>query len=213
MNNKIGLEYLRNFQTAFNSPYNTKPTTLSTDGVKLRKELFDEEVKEFIDAFNNNDHVEILDAIGDMLFLIYGDIASFGLQEYFNYVIPSDMEITKDNCSNYVESLLSSKICDEYPNFGIDINNTLNTIKFRLWVVYNLGKVFYGTEFDDIINEALKIVYDSNMSKLGSDGKPIINGQGIFDAKKPLNKVLKSENFYEPTEKLIELLKKYNKNH
>lgn len=52
--------------------------------------------------------------------------------------------------------------------------------------------------------EMYKEVHDSNMSKLGSNGKPMINGEdGNFDKTRPLGKVLKSKNFVEPNFKRI----------
>src|SRR5690606_15815691 len=51
-------------------------------------------------------------------------------------------------------------------------------------------------------------VMDSNMSKLDSKGRPIINGEnGVLDATRPLGKILKSENFFEPNLKQIILNK------
>jgi len=41
-------------------------------------------------------------------------------------------------------------------------------------------------------------VHFSNMSKLDENGKPIINGEGIYDAQKPLGKVLKSHLYIKP---------------
>jgi len=41
-------------------------------------------------------------------------------------------------------------------------------------------------------------VHFSNMSKLDENGKPIINGEGIYDAQKPLGKVLKSKFYIKP---------------
>lgn len=41
-------------------------------------------------------------------------------------------------------------------------------------------------------------VHRSNMSKLDENGKPIINGEGIYDAQKPLGKVLKSHLYVKP---------------
>ncbi len=41
-------------------------------------------------------------------------------------------------------------------------------------------------------------VHRSNMSKLDENGKPIINGEGIYDAQRPLGKVLKSKFYIKP---------------
>jgi predicted HAD superfamily Cof-like phosphohydrolase len=51
----------------------------------------------------------------------------------------------------------------------------------------------------DIIEKAFNEVHASNMSKLDNDGKPIINGlNGVLDNTRPIGKVLKSNNFFEP---------------
>jgi len=41
-------------------------------------------------------------------------------------------------------------------------------------------------------------VHRSNMSKLDENGKPIINGEGIYDPQRPLGKVLKSKFYVKP---------------
>lgn len=48
-----------------------------------------------------------------------------------------------------------------------------------------------------IFDKAFKIVHDSNMSKAGEDGNPILRQDG---------KILKGPNYWKPTEKLAELL-------
>ena len=48
-----------------------------------------------------------------------------------------------------------------------------------------------------VFDKAFQIVHDSNMSKAGEDGKPILREDG---------KILKGPNYWEPTEKLAELL-------
>ena len=51
----------------------------------------------------------------------------------------------------------------------------------------------------DVAEAAFQEVQDSNMSKLGKDGNPVINGQnGFLDERKPLGKILKGENYFEP---------------
>lgn len=48
-----------------------------------------------------------------------------------------------------------------------------------------------------IFDEAFQIVHDSNMSKAGEDGKPILREDG---------KILKGPEYWNPTEKLTQLL-------
>lgn len=52
------------------------------------------------------------------------------------------------------------------------------------------------------IIEAFNIIHDSNMSKLGDDGKPVYYPDGHEKA----GKIAKGPNFYTPTDKLIDLL-------
>lgn len=58
------------------------------------------------------------------------------------------------------------------------------------------------------LDAATEIVNDSNMSKLGEDGRPIINDPAgdWFDDSKPIGKILKGPNYWDAQPKLIELL-------
>jgi predicted HAD superfamily Cof-like phosphohydrolase len=128
---KKQIKQLEIFQKSFKSNYNTTPTFLSKDEYELRYALSLEELNEYKDACEDNDMVEILDAIVDRIFLAFGDAVSHGLQ--------------------------------------------------------------------DKLPKAFQEVFLSNMSKLDSDGEPIINGKsGILDNTRPIGKLLKSENYFEP---------------
>lgn len=64
---------------------------------------------------------------------------------------------------------------------------TLNLAKEMadlVYVIYGLA-VTFGIDLD----EAVKRVHESNMSKLGADGKPVVRGDG---------KILKGENYQPP---------------
>ena len=95
-------------------------TSLSSDKInKLRYNLIKEELNEFKQALDNNDLLEVADALTDILYVTYGAGHAFG--------------INLDAC------------------------------------------------FEEVQN--------SNMSKLGNDGKPIYNDQG---------KVMKGPNYFKP---------------
>ena len=87
----------------------------------LRFNLMDEENKEYLEAADNNDLIEVADALGDMLYILCGTILEHGMQ-------------------------------------------------------YKIEEVF-------------EEIQRSNMSKLGSDGKPIYREDG---------KVLKGPNYFRP---------------
>ncbi|WP_149275149.1 pyrophosphohydrolase domain-containing protein [Pareuzebyella sediminis] len=61
----------------------------------LRFNLMDEENKEYLEAANNNDIVEVADALGDMLYILCGTILEHGMQfkieEVFNEIQRSNM--------------------------------------------------------------------------------------------------------------------------
>jgi predicted HAD superfamily Cof-like phosphohydrolase len=61
----------------------------------LRFNLMDEENKEYLEAAQNNDIVEVADALGDMLYILCGTILEHGMQhkieEVFNEIQRSNM--------------------------------------------------------------------------------------------------------------------------
>ena len=93
-------------------------------------------------------------------------------------------------------------------------------------VVIHHNALMHGFNLD----AATEIVNESNMSKLGEDGEPIINGvtsgyrtavqqwadedldspsaahEPGFDSSKPIGKILKGPNYWEPTSRLRQLI-------
>ena len=110
---------VKNFMETFGQEVKITPS-LSSDKInKLRYNLIKEELNEFKQALDNNDLLEVADALTDILYVTYGAGHAFG--------------INLDAC------------------------------------------------FEEVQN--------SNMSKLGNDGKPIYNDQG---------KVMKGPNYFKP---------------
>tara|TARA_R110000796_G_scaffold35017_1_gene89950 strand:+ start:38550 stop:38936 length:387 start_codon:yes stop_codon:yes gene_type:complete len=68
---------------------------LGTSKNLLRFNLMDEENKEYLEAAENNDMVEVADALGDMLYILCGTILEHGMQykieEVFNEIQRSNM--------------------------------------------------------------------------------------------------------------------------
>ncbi|SDQ56322.1 nucleoside triphosphate pyrophosphohydrolase family protein [Flagellimonas zhangzhouensis] len=69
---------------------------LGKDKNLLRFNLMDEENKEYLEAANNNDMVEVADALGDMLYILCGTILEHGMQYKIEEVFE---EIQKSNMS------------------------------------------------------------------------------------------------------------------
>ena len=127
MNDKINS--VKEFHKEFNLDFLESPkANIGHEKNKLRFNLMKEENEEYLNAANNNDLIEVADALGDMLYILCGTIIEHGFQ-------------------------------------------------------YKIDEIF-----DEIQN--------SNMSKLGKDGKPIYREDG---------KVLKGPNYFKPNiEKILD---------
>ena len=110
---------VKNFMETFGQEVKSRPSFSSDKINMLRYNLIREELDEFKQALDNNDLLEVADALTDILYVTYGAGHAFG--------------INLDAC------------------------------------------------FEEVQN--------SNMSKLGTDGKPIYNDQG---------KVMKGPNYFKP---------------
>lgn len=84
---------VKEFQKAFNSNVGIASALPDSSERELRIKLLKEEFEEYIDGENNNDLVEIADALGDMLYIIYGTAVSYGipLEEIFDEIHRSNM--------------------------------------------------------------------------------------------------------------------------
>jgi len=95
------IQNLEEFQRKFNSIYNTEPTFLTEEEYNLRYALSREELEEYLEACQNKDMVEILDAIVDRIFLAIGDAVCHGLQDKlvdaFQEVVDSNMSKLDEN--------------------------------------------------------------------------------------------------------------------
>ena len=74
----------------------TMKANLGNEKNRLRFDLMDEENKEYLEAANKNDIVEVADALGDMLYILCGTILEHGMQHKIEEVFE---EIQKSNMS------------------------------------------------------------------------------------------------------------------
>ncbi len=94
MKNKIAA--VQTFHEAFGLGVKHSPTSaLTKEKNLLRFNLMKEENEEYLEAANNNDLVEVADALGDMLYILCGTIIEHGMQhkieEVFNEIQKSNM--------------------------------------------------------------------------------------------------------------------------
>ena len=88
---------VKEFHEVFLIGNQEEPTTNLTRGeVDLRYRLMQEENDEYLEACENNDLVEIADALGDQLYILFGTILKHGMQHKIEEVFD---EIHRSNMS------------------------------------------------------------------------------------------------------------------
>ena len=175
--------------------------------VELRYELFKEEFEEYLEGYNaylrnleyfttkKGEYVHaftyMVDAICDMLYILSGSI---DLHQW----ILSKETIYKKASKEYALKLIS-KYSELYRE---------NSKSFYLLNL--VDEVFTLAHIDGvykILPQLFEEVHLSNLSKLDENGKPIIN-DGILDPSKPIGKILKGKDYFEP--RLKEILENGN---
>jgi predicted HAD superfamily Cof-like phosphohydrolase len=95
------LNSVAEFHNAFRIAMTDKPKIdLPLDIIKLRFNLMKEENEEYLEAAENNDMIEVADALGDMLYILCGTILSHGMQHKIQEVFE---EIHRSNMSKLGE--------------------------------------------------------------------------------------------------------------
>ena len=121
---------VKEFHKAFKLDYLDKPKAdLGTNKNKLRFNLMKEENEEYFEAANNNDMVEVADALGDMLYILCGTIKEHGMQykidEIFSEIQNSNMsKLGADGNPIYRED---GKVLKGPNYFKPDIKGILNS--------------------------------------------------------------------------------------
>ena len=86
-------ELVEDFMEAMGQEVNAVPTFPEEDIHRLRLDLIEEELDELHFAIDNKDMVEIADALGDLLYVVYGAGHAFGIDidECFKEIHASNM--------------------------------------------------------------------------------------------------------------------------
>lgn len=159
-----GVHPLVEFHRAFGLPYNNPEELHNYRSVSLRVKLIDEEFHELCIA---QDEVELLDAIGDLLYVIYGAGVCFG----FNLdITPIGYDITMFKSENFAEdfgkklrSLTYYILMDNYDAIKMILVEMLCMVKkYGVDKNYNLVKLFAE-------------IHRSNMTKLCSSQKEAVD--------------------------------------
>ena len=98
---KKQLDSVKQFHDTYKIGYSNDPIAdLGPEKNKLRFKLMSEENEEYLYASNNNDIIEVADALGDMLYILCGTIIEHGMQDIIEPVFD---EIQKSNMSKLGE--------------------------------------------------------------------------------------------------------------
>ena len=145
-------EKVKEFSKTFGVPIYNEPqlniTKSNPELVKLRKDLIVEECKELVEAIENHDFTEIVDALSDILYVVYGAGASFGvnLDKAFDIVHASNMSKV---CKTEAEAITTVAW---YKKNEIDV---YDSPEYRLsddkkyWIVFNksTGKILKSVNY------------------------------------------------------------------
>ena len=124
MNNQ---DLVRDFHEKFLLTTNSEPTIPSEEDMALRDELIAEEfLTEYRDAVRDRDLVKIADALGDILYVVYGAGVTYGidLQSVFEEIHRSNMsklwsdvsEVSRENPDYTVNRVADGKFVVHRPD-------------------------------------------------------------------------------------------------
>ena len=99
---KENIDKVREFHEVFGISFANEPIAeLKENEYTLRFNLMKEENEEYLEACQNNDLTEIADALGDMMYILFGTIVKHGLQHKIEEVFT---EIHRSNMSKLDEN-------------------------------------------------------------------------------------------------------------
>ncbi len=165
MSDKTNYQKVVEFNNTFGHPAHTEVQTdvFTRDPklVKLRLDLIREEVKELEEAAEKHDMVEVLDALSDILYVVYGMGAAFGLDLDRGMGLVHDSNMTKV-CSTEEEAINTVEWYKKQYAEGklaYDSATYRPSVCGNKWVVYNksTGKILKNINYKPVdFTEMLK---------------------------------------------------------
>lgn len=120
--------HVHHFHETFKIGNADEPTLIDEKNYTLRYNLIKEENDEYLDACKNGNLVEIADALGDQLYILFGTILKHGLQhkieEVFDEIQRSNMSKLDENGNPIYRE--DGKILKSNLYFRPDIKGILN---------------------------------------------------------------------------------------
>lgn len=128
------LKLVAEFHRTFKHPILEKPAIPGADRCRLRVALIAEELREFQEAINRKDLVEVADALCDIQYVLSGAILEFGLAGHFKALFE---EVQRSNMSKACSSEEEAKETVElYRQKGTECYSVKEGPK---WLVYRKG--------------------------------------------------------------------------
>ncbi|MCO5232554.1 MAG: nucleoside triphosphate pyrophosphohydrolase family protein [Chitinophagales bacterium] len=105
------LSFVAEFHQTFQHPILATPQIPSKERCRLRVSLIAEELKELEEAIENQDLVEIADALCDIQYVLSGAVLEFGLQDKFSDLFD---EVQRSNMSKACKSIQEAEATMQY---------------------------------------------------------------------------------------------------
>ena len=174
------------FHAAFGHPIAPGPELPEQSLRDLRIKLIEEELFEYCDAYDADDHVEMADALGDMLYVLAGAALCYGIADRDNPVWSpyETMTPVAKGSTNFPELLREDFAAYLAAEEADDLNAIQQAICHMMVEIFGIAR-----QSGIPINAVFREIHRSNMSKLGADGRPIYRADG---------KILKGENYSPP---------------
>jgi predicted HAD superfamily Cof-like phosphohydrolase len=130
-----GLTDVGAFHETFNLPIEDEPIIPAEDRCALRVNLLQEELNELKEAIEDNDIVEIADALADLQYVLSGAILEFGLAKQFKALFD---EVQRSNMSKACDSESEAMATQEAYQNKDGTESYIRRIG-KKWVVYRKG--------------------------------------------------------------------------
>ena len=133
------------FHDLFGMPVLAEPAIPSKERCKLRISLLKEELEELKEAIEDNDIVEIADALADLQYVLSGAVHEFGLGARFKTLFD---EVQRSNMSKACKTIDEAKDTQEYYKKNRDTNSVIKP-KEGQFLVYRKedGKVLKSVNY------------------------------------------------------------------
>lgn len=126
------LNQVAEFHRTFKHPVLPEPTIPAPERCKLRVSLLAEELDELREAIEDQDIVEIADALCDLQYVLAGAVLEFGLGEKFRRLFD---EVQRSNMSKTCVSEAEAKATQQH-YFGKDGTESYIRQEGEKWLVY-----------------------------------------------------------------------------